>query len=362
MLLLLRPDSGMVCGLLVRRTYRDLAITTRAYLRLSVAVYSAFTLVPASCTIHSAVIKWHLVVELSAQSRVDRLCSPCSGCVAVLRRTKFRHDVTGAGFRQAGGPVAATAAARAADRHARSGRAGARPRLSGSRARRCRARTQPTCGSPTSSTCTRAKCACRIRASSTRGCRCHPTSRSRRSSEARAHLAGPRLPEKTDLFWNQGLIDVLFEYPIQSAAIRILHPAAAGQARVARRDRAALPAARTAPSAHSNSTATPASCAGSPLASGRAAFRRIRLHAHSRRHRSPAVPVLPRHSVPPLRPLVLDGHVVHRRAFDHADRVGLRPRPRCAMVSAADRNADRSIDRLHGHREHHRRQCAAGAG
>ncbi len=35
---------------------------------------------------------------------------------------------------------------------------------------------------------------------------------------ARAHLAGPRLPEKMELFWNQGLMDVLFEYPIESDA------------------------------------------------------------------------------------------------------------------------------------------------
>ncbi|HEV7820377.1 MAG TPA: HupE/UreJ family protein, partial [Burkholderiales bacterium] len=36
-------------------------------------------------------------------------------------------------------------------------------------------------------------------------------------AEARAHLAGPRLPEKMELFWNQGLMDVLFEYRIESA-------------------------------------------------------------------------------------------------------------------------------------------------
>ena len=35
-------------------------------------------------------------------------------------------------------------------------------------------------------------------------------------AEARANLAGPRLPEKMELFWNQGLLDVLFEYPIES--------------------------------------------------------------------------------------------------------------------------------------------------
>jgi len=37
-------------------------------------------------------------------------------------------------------------------------------------------------------------------------------------AEARANLAGPRLPEKMELFWNQGLLDVLFEYPIRSDA------------------------------------------------------------------------------------------------------------------------------------------------
>ena len=43
--------------------------------------------------------------------------------------------------------------------------------------------------------------------------------------EARAHLAGPRLPEKMELFWNQGMLDVLFDYPIQSAdAAFSIHP------------------------------------------------------------------------------------------------------------------------------------------
>ena len=34
--------------------------------------------------------------------------------------------------------------------------------------------------------------------------------------EALAHLTGPRLPAQTEFFWSQGLLDVLFEYPIQS--------------------------------------------------------------------------------------------------------------------------------------------------
>jgi len=34
--------------------------------------------------------------------------------------------------------------------------------------------------------------------------------------EAIAHLTGPGLPEQTEFFWSQGLLDVLFEYPIRS--------------------------------------------------------------------------------------------------------------------------------------------------
>ena len=34
--------------------------------------------------------------------------------------------------------------------------------------------------------------------------------------DALAHVTGPPLPEDTSLFWEQGLLDVLFEYPIQS--------------------------------------------------------------------------------------------------------------------------------------------------
>src|SRR5215216_152212 len=34
--------------------------------------------------------------------------------------------------------------------------------------------------------------------------------------EALAHVTGPRLPVDTEFVWSQGLLDVLFEYPIQS--------------------------------------------------------------------------------------------------------------------------------------------------
>jgi hypothetical protein len=43
--------------------------------------------------------------------------------------------------------------------------------------------------------------------------------------QAIAHVAGPRLPEETSVFWNQTLIDVLFEYSIQDPNARFsIHP------------------------------------------------------------------------------------------------------------------------------------------
>ena len=42
---------------------------------------------------------------------------------------------------------------------------------------------------------------------------------------AMAHLRGARIPHDTDLYWNQQLLDVLFEVPIQSAAAEFsIHP------------------------------------------------------------------------------------------------------------------------------------------
>lgn len=38
--------------------------------------------------------------------------------------------------------------------------------------------------------------------------------------EALAHVTGPRLRPETEIYWNQGLLDVLFEYPIDSQASR----------------------------------------------------------------------------------------------------------------------------------------------
>ena len=43
--------------------------------------------------------------------------------------------------------------------------------------------------------------------------------------EALAHVTGARLPDDTELYWNQGLLDVLFEYPIRSDSSKFsIHP------------------------------------------------------------------------------------------------------------------------------------------
>jgi hypothetical protein len=44
--------------------------------------------------------------------------------------------------------------------------------------------------------------------------------------EALAHVTGAPLPDSTDLYWNQGMLDVLFEYPVHSdQALFSIHPA-----------------------------------------------------------------------------------------------------------------------------------------
>ena len=44
--------------------------------------------------------------------------------------------------------------------------------------------------------------------------------------EALAHVTGPRLPNNIDLFWDQAMLDVLFDYPIQSDQSDFsIHPA-----------------------------------------------------------------------------------------------------------------------------------------
>jgi uncharacterized membrane protein len=53
-----------------------------------------------------------------------------------------------------------------------------------------------------------------------------PSSRAFASyDEALANVLGPRLPDDTNIYWEQGMLDVLFEYPIQSQESRFaIHP------------------------------------------------------------------------------------------------------------------------------------------
>jgi hypothetical protein len=179
---------------------------------------------------------------------------------------------------------------------------------------------------------------------------------------ALAHLNGPRLTNDTSIFWEQGILDVLFDYPIRSdqshfavhmafdrlgirvvTALRFMPPGGVVRPLRARR-RCRTRSAR------------------SQVAPGGAAVHHARVLPHPRRHRSPAVPVLPGDSVPPCLDAGANRHGVHRRAFDHADRRRLQLRAGRAVVSAARRDIDRDVDCLHGAGKHRRRATASSAG
>ena len=68
----------------------------------------------------------------------------------------------------------------------------------------------------TTSTSTKATRCCPLRASCRRACRWIRTSPLLSYDAALAHVTGPPLPDSETLYWEQGLLDVLFEYPIQS--------------------------------------------------------------------------------------------------------------------------------------------------
>ena len=118
--------------------------------------------------------------------------------------------------------------------------------------------------------------------------------------EAIAHLTGPRLPEQTEFFWSQGLLDVLFEYPIQSDRSRFsIEP------RLARLGIRTLTVLRFLPPGGAvrafEFDGDPGLVQLDPRWHQAALqFVQARLLSHPRRHRPPAVPVLPRHPVPPL--------------------------------------------------------------
>ena len=129
----------------------------------------------------------------------------------------------GAGVRQAGGPAAATAHARAAHRDARSGFS-ARASASGSRARRRRIEQGGEAVDRRQRRAVRRRNAPRL-STRRRGRVSLPSDKSFASYKRLGALTGPRLPDNTELYWNQGLLDVLFEYPIESDSSEFsIHP------------------------------------------------------------------------------------------------------------------------------------------
>ena len=217
------------------------------------------------------------------------------------------------------------------------------------------------CGSPTTSSCTKARCASHyprvveVRASL-------PSDKSFASyEEALAHVTGPRLPDNTELYWNQGLLDVLFEYPIRSDSSEFsIHP------KLERLGLRTVTVLRFLPPG--------------------GAVRAFEFHG------DPGLVRLdPRWHQAALRFVeagffhILDGtdHLLFllclvipfRRfralvlivtAFTVAHSITLIASaydlgPDCAVVPAAHRNADRHLHRLHGAREHRRRQQRAAA-
>ena len=174
--------------------------------------------------------------------------------------------------------------------------------------------------------------------------------------------SGPPLAEQSRFPWQQAMLDVLLEYPIASdtssfsirpalahlgvrttTVLRFLPPSGGERAFQYVGDPGLV---RLDPRWHQAALA----------------LRQARLRAHPRRHRPPAVRVLPRDSVPADPAARGDRHVVHGRALDHAHRLGVRFRARRALVPAADRGADRALDRVHGVREHRRRRRSSGGG
>ena len=178
---------------------------------------------------------------------------------------------------------------------------------------------------------------------------------SRRTKRRLAHVTARGCRTNMELYWNQGLLDVLFEYPIALGSLQFLDPPTARATRVARGDRCFGSCRPAAPSALTSSTAIRVWC-GSIRAGTRPRWRFVELGFLHILDGTDHLLFLLCLVIPfrRFRALVLMVTVVHRRALDHADRVRLRPRRRRAVVSAAHRNADRDLHRLHGAREHRR--------
>ena len=194
-------------------------------------------------------------------------------------------------------------------------------------------------------------------------CRCRPTGRSPASTRPWRTLTAPPLPDDTELYWQHGVARrrVRLSDPVRPVALR--DPTRPDAARPARQrgDCGSIAAGRRR--ARLRHPRRPRHRRLDPRWH-QAAFRFVerRVLPHPRRHRPPAVPVLPRDSVPPPAAAGGGRDRLHGGAFDHPHRLGVRHGADGVVVSAAHRDADCRLDRLHGDREHHRRPPRSAAG
>ena len=83
--------------------------------------------------------------------------------------------------------------------------------------------------------------------------------------------------------------------------------------------------------------------------------------AYSGWHGPSAVPFMPGDPVPAFSGAGSGGDCVHCGALHYADRLGLQSCAGCAVVSAADRNADRDLHPIYGARKHRRGKHSAAS-
>ena len=178
--------------------------------------------------------------------------------------------------------------------------------------------------------------------------------------EAIAHLTAPGLPEQTEFFWSQGLLDVLFEYPIHSDQSRF-----SIQPRLARLGIRTLTVLRFLPPGGGIRAFEFPGDPGLVQLDPRwhqAALQFVQLGffhiLDGADHLLFLVClVIPFRRFRPLVAVVTAFTVAH--SITH-DRGGLRSRAGRALVPAAGRNADRHVDLLPGGREHRVRHGSEG--
>ncbi len=159
--------------------------------------------------------------------------------------------------------------------------------------------------------------------------------------DALAAVTGPKIPDDTRLQPKQGMLDTLLEYPIQSDRSRFsFHPRFDHFGlRVATILRFQTPDGAVRAFEYRGRQSGPHP-AGSHVVSSRVDLRHDGVPPHPRRSRPPAVPVLPRDSVPQVRHARSCRDRLHRGAFGDPHRIGLRhgARGRCGFPRSSPRS------------------------